>query len=67
MKENKILCPNCASADTRRLNGPLRMSAWQFQQRHECQQCGTRFITWWSGEFLRCYEPNNMGAAHAGA
>ena len=65
MKENKILCPNCASADTRRLNGPFRMSAWSYQQRHECQQCGQRFITWWSGEFLRCYEPNNMSTAHA--
>ncbi len=66
MKEHKILCPNCASADTLRLQGPFRVSAWEYQQRHECQQCGTRFLTWWSGSFLRTYMPNK-GMAHAGA
>lgn len=57
--KNKILCPNCGSSRTLRLNGPFRVSAWEFQQRHECEKCHTRFLTWWEGEFLRTYSARN--------
>lgn len=49
-------CPTCSSEDTVRVGGGQRFGAWFFQQRHQCRNCGQRFLTWWEGAHLRKYE-----------
>ena len=48
-------CPECGSVDTIVLNGRVKLGKWCFQQRHQCRECGQKFLSWWTGELLRKY------------
>jgi hypothetical protein len=48
-------CPECGSVDTYRLNGPIYLKCEIMQQRHQCRDCGAKWLVWWSGEMLRTY------------
>lgn len=56
MKKPRIPCPTCGSEATYKLQGPINLSGWCVQQRFECQDCGQRFLTIWTGEMVRCYD-----------
>ena len=49
-------CPACGRLDVFKVSGPMHIDEWNYQQRFECRACKTRFLTWWSGEFLRIYK-----------
>ena len=48
-------CPECGSANTNRLNGSLYLTTENMQQRHQCRECGAKWLVWWEGEMLRVY------------
>ena len=50
-----IKCPSCGSYDTIRTKGPQELCNECFQQRHECRDCGQRFLAFWDMTGCRMY------------
>lgn len=42
-----VRCPQCGGSDTIRKKGPQALTDAFFQQRHECRECGCRFLAYW--------------------
>ena len=52
----KVICPNCGSPFTRRLNGGLKLQPLYMQQRFGCDECEAKFLVFWSGEVGPVYK-----------
>ena len=47
MSKLPVKCPACGSFDTICTKGPQGLCNDCFQQRHECRECGQRFLAFW--------------------
>ncbi len=52
-----VLCPQCGASDTIRLKGPQSLTNDFCQQRHECRECGCKFLSYWQLDERKIYAP----------
>lgn len=50
-----VKCPQCGGSDTIRSKGPEGLTADCYQQRHECRECGCRFLAYWTLDETKIY------------
>ena len=55
MSKLPVKCPACGGYDTIRTKGPQGLCNDCFQQRHECRECGQRFLAFWDMTGCRAY------------
>lgn len=55
MSKLPVKCPACGSYDTICTKGPQGLCNDCFQQRHECRECGQRFLAFWDMTGCRMY------------
>lgn len=55
MSKLPVKCPACGGYDTIRTKGPQGLCNDCFQQRHECRECGQRFLAFWDMTGTRQY------------
>lgn len=50
-----IPCPNCTSTDTVRIKGPQGLCESCIMQRHQCRDCGQKYLVFWEHTSTRLY------------